>query len=123
MAGPISIETPGTLSTKSDEAGTDPALTHVLVLISYLSTLGWLSTSAHKIEWFGRSVQLSSELLSSLLPPSDHVLVMGSKIVVCVELISPSRTLPSGSTQEGASPILFQVGGGGTADQESATGS
>src|SRR5579859_3609396 len=123
MAGPISIDIPGTLSTKSEAGGTDPALTHLFELTRYLSALGWLFTSAHKIELLGRSVQLSSELLSSLLPPGDHVLVMGSKIAVRVELMSPKSTLPSGSTQSGASPILFQAGGAGTAVQESAAGS
>src|SRR5690348_11820809 len=123
MAGPISIDIPGTLSTRSDAEGTDPALTHVLLPIRYRSALGWLVTSAHKIELFGSSVQLSSELLSSLLPPSDHVLVVGSKIAVRVELMSTNSSLPSGRTQDGASPMLVQPAGGDTADQESATGS
>src|ERR1700758_3491357 len=118
MAGPISIETPGTLMTKSAAAGTEPALAHLLVLITYFSAFGWLSTSAHKIVRSRKSVQLSSELLSSLLPPSDQVLVRGSNIAVRVELISPRRILPSGSTHDGASPMLFHPGGVGTEVQE-----
>jgi hypothetical protein len=76
-------------------------------LVKYRSAWGWLVTSAHKTERLGSSVQLSSELLSSLLPPSDHVLVRGSKIAVRVELMSPSSTLPSGRKHGPVDAPLF----------------
>src|SRR5579859_3673880 len=112
IAGPISIDDACTRST-----GVAPALTHLSAGARYFSVFGWALHSGASTDWSGRSVHVSSELESALLAPADHVSLTGSKMAVAVVLIDPSRSLPSGRTQHGASTMFVHPDGVGRSFQ------
>jgi hypothetical protein len=69
------------------------------------SAFGGVEHCTDKTVPSGRSVKVSSELESLLLPEKTQAFATGSYIAVLTSSIDPTKTRPSGRTQDGASPI------------------
>src|SRR5690242_19266797 len=91
--------------------GVLPRFFHLPVEGLYVSDKGLASTSEVRIVPFGSSVQPSSAFQLSFLfldGSSVHCRVEGSSVAIMLRNLSPSMTLPSGSMDEGESPMLVQ---------------
>src|SRR5580700_468804 len=124
ICGPISGTSPG--GPAGSGSAVLPALTHWLVAMTYFCALGMLLHCTAKTVPSGSNVQPSSEFESRLLPPADQLPDSGSQIAVKLSGVLsslPSKTRPSGRTQDDASPIFVQPTGVAIGVQTSVTGS
>src|SRR4051794_10319068 len=118
IAGPISL-----IAESTSVTGGVPSTFQEFVAMTYFSplkgALHWTVTTVPS----GWRIHVSSLERTAMLPPEDHELDVGSKIADAVDESAPTSTLPSGSTQQAASPTSGSIDGSGIAVHVSLNGS